>query len=202
MSRRGRAASSNPRRRHRKQKPSRQEIDSYEVAAKWPDPVLTSRCQPVEVSTKAERRQTQDLCRRLAHIVAYDRRSVGMAAPQIGVSLRVLAVRAPDRAVHALVNPTIVEFSEEKDDDVEGCFSLRDVWINVVRSREVKIEAEDMHGRPMKFTAGGFFSRILQHEIDHLDGRVILHTGYGKVRTEAEWLEEFKQRPRLDARNE
>ena len=102
---------------------------------------------------------------------------VGLAAPQIGVSRRVIVVdiSAAEAAKPplALVNP-VIDAGRGADIAEEGCLSIPEVYGEVSRYADVDISALDHDGRPFAFTAEGFFARVLQHEIDHLDGRLFI----------------------------
>jgi peptide deformylase len=95
---------------------------------------------------------------------------VGLAAPQIGESIRVLVAEYEDQAV-ALVNPEIIKRSEEEELGTEGCLSIPGyVGDDVPRATAVTVKARDPKGKEIRVKADGWFARILQHEIDHLDG--------------------------------
>lgn len=105
----------------------------------------------------------------------YHAEGVGLAGPQVGISKRVLVIDAryedePEAGRLALVNPRIVQASKATERGTEGCLSIPGVDDLVERALEVTVEAVDPEGRPVKVTAGGFMARVLQHEIDHLDG--------------------------------
>lgn len=102
---------------------------------------------------------------------------VGLAAPQIGESLRLVVVEyAEDEDENAkpkkyvLVNPEIIKRSEEMVTDVEGCLSLPGLAGRVERHQAVTVKAKNRFGKPLKIEAEGWLARIFQHEIDHLDG--------------------------------
>ncbi|MBI4540235.1 MAG: peptide deformylase [Gemmatimonadetes bacterium] len=137
-------------------------------------PVLRRRAAEVEAAGEEIRALVQDLWDTM-----YDAPGVGLAAPQIGVSLRVLVadVRQTDPEAApgvALVNPRVVEASEETSREVEGCLSIPGLEEVVERPARVVIEGTDVEGRPLRLEAGGMFARALQHEIDHLDGILFL----------------------------
>ena len=95
---------------------------------------------------------------------------VGLAAPQIGESVRVLVAEYEDNKV-ALVNPEIIKASEEEELGTEGCLSIPGyVGDNVPRALAVTVKARDPKGKDIRVKAEGWFARILQHEIDHLNG--------------------------------
>jgi peptide deformylase len=100
----------------------------------------------------------------------YDEVGIGLAAPQVGHSLRLLVVGDEEgRGVQALVNPVITESGGTVTAE-EGCLSLPGIFADVARAQWVKLEARDLEGRPVAITARGLRSRVFQHEIDHLDG--------------------------------
>src|SRR6185437_12144835 len=99
---------------------------------------------------------------------------VGLAAPQVGESIRVLVAEYEDNAV-ALVNPEIIKRAEDEELGTEGCLSIPGfIGDDVPRSSAVTVKARDPRGKEIRVKAEGWFARILQHEIDHLDG--ILYT--------------------------
>ena len=101
---------------------------------------------------------------------------VGLAAPQIGESVRVLVAEYEEQQV-ALVNPEIVKASQEQELGTEGCLSIPGyVGDNVPRALAVTVKARDPKGKEIRIKADGWFARILQHEIDHLDG--VLYIDY------------------------
>jgi peptide deformylase len=109
-----------------------------------------------------------------------DSDGVGLAAPQVYASLRIITVevraastrlpRPPEVELTVLVNPTIIDHSADRVDDWEGCLSIPDLRGRVPRWRTVRVTALDRHGRPVTVDAEGFFARVIQHEVDHLDG--------------------------------
>lgn len=101
---------------------------------------------------------------------------VGLAAPQVNVSRRVIVVEYEDaeegipHQLYAVVNPEIVSFSRETDVAVEGCLSIPGVIGDVERACEVTVKGQDRWGKPVKLHLEGWVARIFQHEIDHLNG--------------------------------
>jgi peptide deformylase len=102
----------------------------------------------------------------------YDARGIGLAAPQIGLSERLIVVDIKEEGSEpmALLNPTVVEFGSAKDRVEEGCLSIPNVAATVERPTTVVVEATDAKGQPVRIEADGMLARCLQHEIDHLDG--------------------------------
>ncbi|MDX1577909.1 MAG: peptide deformylase [Gemmatimonadota bacterium] len=130
------------------------------------DPVLREVAAPVESFDEEIERLIADLQETM-----YDADGIGLAAPQVGVGLRVFVydVRDPELEPGALVNPEIVE-SEGSVRDEEGCLSLPGLTEIVERSESVLVRGLDASGEPVEIRAEGLLSRCLQHEKDHLDG--------------------------------
>lgn len=97
---------------------------------------------------------------------------VGLAAPQVGVSLRVAVVGWRDRRI-VLVNPVVIE-QEGEEVQEEGCLSAPGFFEMVTRPARVVVEAQDEHGQPFRLEEEGFLARVLSHEIDHLEGKLFL----------------------------
>jgi len=94
---------------------------------------------------------------------------IGLAAPQVGVSARLIAVVVQEK-VKILINPEIINFSWRKESAEEGCLSVPGKWGPVKRSKIIKVKAFDENGKSVKFKAKDLFARIIQHEVDHLNG--------------------------------
>jgi peptide deformylase len=108
----------------------------------------------------------------------------GLAAPQIGVSARVFSYNIDGEIGH-MVNPVIVERSEETQDGDEGCLSVPGIWAPTVRAMHVVAEGFDVDGKPLRLEGSGLMARCLQHEVDHLDGKVFLDRLTGEARKSA-----------------
>ena len=134
----------------------------------YPDPVLRMKARDVEGlddSVKA-------LVERMSRLMT-EARGVGLAAPQVGILRRVLVYQTTEEEpVVALVNPRLVSSSDERVADDEGCLSLgaASVVVEVERAAEVTVEASSPDGEPVRVAAEGLEARVLQHELDHLDG--------------------------------
>lgn len=102
----------------------------------------------------------------------YDAQGIGLAAPQVGISRRLIVVdvNEPDQVPFAMLNPRIVESSEERDRGEEGCLSIPGITGVVDRPLRVVVEGLDRTGKSLRIEADGMLARCLQHEIDHLDG--------------------------------
>jgi peptide deformylase len=115
-----------------------------------------------------------------------DANGVGLAANQAGVLRRVFVFRAADEDEPvAAVNPRIVEPSEERESDDEGCLSLQRVLVPVERHVSLTLEARDVRDGPLRLELTGLDARVVQHELDHLDGVLILDRTTPKARRDA-----------------
>jgi peptide deformylase len=134
------------------------------------DPVLRTKALPVERFDDALR----DEARRMA-IVMEDALGIGLAAPQVGISHRLLVYRVdPESPTVTLVNPRIEWSSRDEEIAEEGCLSLPFVHVDVERPVAVLVCARDARGEEIVIEATGLEARVIQHEIDHLDGVLIL----------------------------
>ena len=127
------------------------------------DPVLKTRALPVTDFDKELRVLVRDLTETML-----DAPGAGLAAPQIGVSLRVFTY-CVDGVVGHLINPDL-DLSEELQDGPEGCLSLPGLYVGVKRPAAVKMQAWNEKGRPFTTEADGLLARVMLHEYDHLDG--------------------------------
>jgi peptide deformylase len=134
------------------------------------DPVLRTKALAVERFDDTLR----DEVRRMA-VLMEDALGIGLAAPQVGISHRVLVYRVePESPVTALVNPLVEWSSRDEEISEEGCLSLPFVHVDVERPVAVRVRARDERGDELVVEASGLEARVIQHEIDHLDGVLIL----------------------------
>jgi peptide deformylase len=132
---------------------------------RYGDPILRRRANPVETVTADVRKLVDDMIETM-----YDEVGIGLAAPQVGASVRLLVVGDEEgRGAQALVNPAITAEGGKVTAE-EGCLSLPGIFAQVTRSEWVTLQAQDLEGRPIAITARGLRARVFQHEIDHLDG--------------------------------
>jgi peptide deformylase len=115
-----------------------------------------------------------------------DALGVGLAAPQLGISQRVLVYRVgPDAPVIALVNPELEWSGDEEETLEEGCLSIPGVGVDVDRAVYIRVRARDEEGEERLIEASGLEARVIQHEMDHLDGKLILDRTSRDQRREA-----------------
>jgi peptide deformylase len=132
------------------------------------DPVLRERAKDVTSFDRGLRK----LAKRMIRIM-HDAPGVGLAAPQVGVLQRVLVYDVEDEP-QVLVNPVLVEFTDDIEEYDEGCLSVPGVTMPVERPVGVRVTGFDADGRPVDFHAEGLEARVIQHEYDHLEGVLIV----------------------------
>ena len=136
----------------------------------YPDPRLRETCEPVESVDEA----TRALVERMFELM-FASRGVGLAAPQVGVTVRLL-VASPTFEEHdriALINPRIVA-EDGWEDMEEGCLSFPGVYCKIKRRQTITVESLGLGGETTTQELEGFAARIVQHEMDHLDGRLLV----------------------------
>jgi len=160
----------------------RRRLAALDQIRQFGDPVL--RAPALEITEFDE--ALADDAERMAAIMA-DARGVGLAAPQVGSLRRLVVVRFGDEGeqVLALCNPRITWRSDEEETDSEGCLSIGEISVDVPRAVAIRVEARDIVGRPLELEPEGFAARVLQHELDHLDGVLILDRTVPEQRREA-----------------
>jgi peptide deformylase len=132
---------------------------------KYGDAVLRRRAAEVREVTPEIRRLAADMIDTM-----YDEVGIGLAAPQIGTSLRLIVVADDEaRSVRVLVNPAIASQAGLVTAE-EGCLSIPGIFAPVSRAERVRVEARDLEGQPVTIDARGLLARVIQHEMDHLDG--------------------------------
>lgn len=139
----------------------------------YPDPILRERCRPVDEMTDRIQALAADMIATM-----HGAPGVGLAAPQVGEAIRLIVVdisvgQDPDQ-LYVLVNPEVKSTDGEKVEGEEGCLSLPEVLEKVNRFERVCIKALNLQGKEIILNAQGKLARVLQHEIEHLDGKLIL----------------------------
>ncbi|MEO7454867.1 MAG: peptide deformylase [Gemmatimonadaceae bacterium] len=132
------------------------------------DPILRQATVPVTVFTGEIQTLIDDMFQTMHHA-----RGIGLAAPQVGRTER-LAVLDLGKDPFVIINPEIVAPSSGRAKGEEGCLSIPDIYADVERPKTVTVRALDRHGVPFEREAGDLLARCLQHEIDHLDGKLFL----------------------------
>jgi len=136
-----------------------------------PNPILRKKSKEIDINNidKKVRELNQNMRAKLSSL-----NGAGLAAPQIGKNIRLIIVNTKDGHL-SMINPCITWKSKEQEIGEEGCFSVVNengeiIFGNVSRCKEVKCEYFDINGDKIKIEAEGLFARVIQHEIDHLDG--------------------------------
>ena len=123
---------------------------------------------------------------------------IGLAAPQVGLSKRLFICQPEGHKLWVFINPEITLTSEEISDYEEGCLSIPGVWADVKRPQQVQIQAFNEKGRPFRVDAEGMLARVIQHELDHLNG--VLFIDHLSERKREKLVREYeKRRARLSA---
>jgi peptide deformylase len=139
----------------------------------WGDPVLKKPTQKIESITP----EIQELVATMFETMAVEG-GVGLAANQVGKSLRICTIEVPMsdnvKQRFALINPRLIKKSKKVETLEEGCLSFPGIYGQITRFWEVTVEAEDLQGKTLTIAGQGLLARALQHEIDHLDGQVFI----------------------------
>ena len=139
-----------------------------------PDPRLKKPCERVDGITPELRSLADDMLQTM-----YDAPGVGLAAPQVGELTRLVVmdcVKEPDGQAHPIVlfNPEVTWSSDQRDTREEGCLSIPEQYAEVERPAEVRVRWLDIHGKPQEEKFDDLWARCVQHEIDHLNGRLFI----------------------------
>ncbi len=132
------------------------------------DPVLKTRAAPVDTFDEPLSYLAEEMLTTMR-----EHEGVGLAANQVGRLRRILVAAVEDEEL-VLVNPVLEEVGDETENLPEGCLSIPGIQVDVVRPTAITVSAQDTSGAPFELEASGLMARILQHEIDHLDGVLIL----------------------------
>ena len=137
---------------------------------KFGDPALRAEARKVERFDDDLRQEIERM-----GVLMHDAYGIGLAATQVGVLHRLLVYRVEhDSPINALINPELEWSGKEKETMEEGCLSLPGVHVDVERPVDVRVRARDAHGETIVVEASGLEARVIQHEMDHLDGVLIL----------------------------
>jgi peptide deformylase len=131
---------------------------------RYGDPILRQKAEPVSEVTPEVQRIIADMVETMYHQVG-----IGLAAPQVGIPIRLILVDDGSRGPRALINPAILERRGSIRGE-EGCLSIPGIFGEVERSEWIRVEAKDAEGQLIAFEARGLQARVIQHEMDHLDG--------------------------------
>ncbi len=133
-----------------------------------PNPILRNKSQEIKQITPEIKQLILDMAK-----IMKESKGVGLAAPQVGYNIRLCLIETENGPL-ALINPKITWKSLRQEIEEEGCLSCPGIWGLVKRSKIIYLKALNQEGNPISFRAKGFFARVIQHEIDHLDGILII----------------------------
>jgi peptide deformylase len=150
------------------------------------DLVLKTRAAPVETFDESLSRLAEEMLATMR-----EREGVGLAANQVGRLKRILVAAVEDQE-YVIVNPTIEETARSTEKDREGCLSIPGIQVEVERPTAVTVSGQDASGAPLHLEASGLLARVLQHEVDHLDGVLILDRTDRQSRKDA--MREMRER--------
>ncbi len=150
------------------------------------DPVLKTRAGPVESFDESLAHLTQDMLATMR-----DKEGVGLAANQVGRLKRVLVAAVEDEE-YVIVNPVLTNRAQTTEKASEGCLSIPGIQVDVERPTAVTVSGQDASGAPLHLEASGLLARVLQHEVDHLDGVLILDRTDRQSRKDA--MREMRER--------
>jgi peptide deformylase len=153
----------------------------------YPNPVLRTVCDPVDTFDNTLRDIADEMLALMEH---HD--GIGLAAPQVGLRQRLIVASIANRRL-VVVNPEVTDASEPRD-FVEGCLSLPGIQANVRRPERIRVTGYDVHGRRRGFGADGLWARVIQHELDHLNGVLILDYDHPAVESRSHGPQELVAR--------
>jgi peptide deformylase len=142
-------------------------VAAYQIRL-FGDPVLTQRSAEVTEIDGSLSRLVEDMLETM-----YEARGLGLAAPQVGVQKRLFVYQMEDRDPVAIVNPVVAETRGEWEFD-EGCLSIPGLYFPIVRPKEIHLTGWDLNGNEISIEADELEARCFLHELDHLDGRLLL----------------------------
>jgi len=133
------------------------------------DPILRKKAEPVKNPGSPEVKELiADMIATMVEI-----KGVGLAAPQVGASYRIFTANVENK-IFVFINPEVKDFSSDKIPFEEGCLSVPKIWGPVVRPKKLTIKALNENGKPFKIRAKGLLARVIQHEMDHLNGGLFI----------------------------
>jgi len=135
---------------------------------KYPDPIVRKRCQEVEKIDEETVKLIEEMKKKMI-----EAGGIGLAGNQVGIGKRIIIILT-EKGPEAFINPKILKKSRETEVSEEGCLSLPGIRLNIKRAKEVLIKATDIERRVLQIEAKDLVAQIFQHEIDHVDGKLII----------------------------
>lgn len=140
-----------------------------------PNPILNEKSKKITRIDDSIRKLATDMAETMESYGDKNETGVAIAAIQVGVPLRMTVVQDDDEGYVTLINPEIIKHSVDEIEETEGCMSVPKKYGNVKRYKKIKVRGVDLDGKKIEIKAEGFKARVLQHEIDHMDGKLFLH---------------------------
>jgi peptide deformylase len=150
------------------------------------DPVLRRRAEEVTDIDGRIARLVEEM-----HVMMKEANGVGLAAPQIGVSKRLFVYEIGDSGPRAVINP-VLEGAEGEWEHEEGCLSVPGLWFNIARAKRAAVRGYDVNGEEVAYEGEEMEAKLFQHEVDHLDGKLLLERLDDEQRREA--MRELRRR--------
>jgi len=137
----------------------------------YPDPILSKKAEKVGKLTDKDLRAIREMID-----IMYEEDGVGLAAPQVGISKRIIIVspRSTRGEEQVYINPEIIHFSEQQEMGLEGCLSVPNVSCEIRRAKKITLKATNAEGKPILEELHNFAARVVQHEVDHLNGILLI----------------------------
>ena len=137
----------------------------------YPDPILSKKAETIGKLSDKDLRVIQEMIE-----IMYEEDGVGLAAPQVGFSKRIIVVspRAVRGEEQVYINPEIIHFSDQQETGLEGCLSVPNVSCEVRRAKKITLKASNLEGKPLLEELQNFAARVVQHEVDHLNGILLI----------------------------
>lgn len=138
---------------------------------KYPNPILSKKSKKITIIDSSIKKLAQDMAETMQSYGDEHETGVAIAAVQVGVPVRMTIIKEED-GYFALINPDIVKKSNEYYEDMEGCMSVPKKYGKVKRYNKIKVRGLGLDGKKVEIKAEGLMARVLQHEIDHMDGKL------------------------------
>lgn len=138
----------------------------------YPNPILSQKSKKISIIDDSIKKLAADMAETVKSYGTEHEAGVALAAIQVGVPLRMTVIRNEDGSYFTLINPEVVKSAKEESSDMEGCMSVPRKYGKVKRSNKIKVRGLDINGRKIEIKAEGLLARIIQHEIDHMNGHL------------------------------
>lgn len=136
---------------------------------RYPNPTLKKASATVLAVGEDDRALLEEMAK-----IMYLSHGIGLAAPQIGINKKLIVVDIGDKNLLRLINPVIIKAEGKKEEMEEGCLSVPDVYVSIKRAKSIKVKALNENGQLLSFEATGLLARAILHEVDHLNGKLII----------------------------